>query len=178
MPGLQGSQLAQFGALNQSGLQQLGLDQTNIDAAIQRFFFEQNAAYNALSQFQNFIGGSFGSSVGGDPNYLNFPGLDTDILDGGGKDALVVPGFPPPGGPPPAPPGGVPPPPGSVPPVGPPPSFPPPLQIPPVGGDVFGGGGGTDKGPVVPPAGIAPISPQLLPPTPRAPLVPPTALPL
>jgi len=90
LPGLQGSQLAQFGAQNQSGLQQLGLDQSNIDAAIQQFFFEQNAPFNALAQFQNFIGGSFGSSVGGNPDNLNFPGLTTDVFGGAGKGGPVT----------------------------------------------------------------------------------------
>lgn len=82
LPGLQGSQLSQFGALNQSGLQQLGLDQSNIDAQIQEFFFNQNAPFNALAQFQNFIGGSFGSSVGGNDQNLAFPGLNTDVFGG------------------------------------------------------------------------------------------------
>lgn len=80
LPGLQGSQLAQQGALNQSGLQQLGLDQTNIDADIQRFFFNEFAPFNALAQFQNFIGGSFGSSVGGNPNNLGFEGIDSNLF--------------------------------------------------------------------------------------------------
>ena len=87
LPGLQGSQLSQFGAQNQSGLQQLGLDQANIDAQLQEFFFNQNAPFNALAQFQNFIGGSFGSSVGGNQDNLNFPGLTTDVFGGGGKGA-------------------------------------------------------------------------------------------
>lgn len=99
LPTLQSNALSQQGALNQSGLQQLGLDQSNIDAAVQRFFFDEFAPFNALTQFQNFIGGSFGSSVGGDPNNLNFQGLNTNLF----------PNAPPPG------PGG-----GGIPPVGPP----------------------------------------------------------
>ncbi len=75
LPGLQGSQLSQFGAQNQSGLQQLGLDQSNIDAQVQEFFFNQNAPFNALAQFQNFIGGAFGSSVGGNQDNLAFPNI-------------------------------------------------------------------------------------------------------
>lgn len=94
LPSLQGNQLAQFGALNQSGLQQLGLDQTNIDAQIQEFFFNQNAPFNALAQFQNFIGGAFGSSVGGNADNLNFPGLNQDVL--GGSGAKGVPNIQPP----------------------------------------------------------------------------------
>jgi len=132
LPGLQGSQLAQFGALNQSGLQQLGLDQTNIDDQIQRFFYEQNAPFNLLSQFQNFIGGSFGGSVGGNAQNLNFPGTETDIFGGGGKGDITPPGTAPPVEPPPptAPPGEIPPnivgdpPPGTPP--GTPPGFVPP----------------------------------------------------
>ena len=132
LPGLQGSQLAQFGALNQSGLQQLGLDQTNIDAQIQEFFFNQNAPFNALAQFQNFIGGAFGSSVGGDVQNLNFPGLNQDILQGGGKGDALPPGAVPPAVPPIATPPELGPPPGAVPPVGPPPGDLPPPIIPPV----------------------------------------------
>jgi len=80
LPGLQANQLSQFGAQNQSGLQQLGLDQSQIDADIQRFFFNEFAPFNALAQFQNFIGGAFGSSVGGNPNNTSFPGTDTNLF--------------------------------------------------------------------------------------------------
>lgn len=79
IPALQGNQLAQFGALNQSGLQQQGFDQAALDDQVNRFFYEQYAPFNLLSQFQNFIGGSFGSSVGGDPTNLQFPGLNMNL---------------------------------------------------------------------------------------------------
>lgn len=82
LPGLQGNQLAQQGALNQSGLQQLGLEQTNIDAAIQEFFFNEFGPINALTQFQNFVSGPFGGSVGGNQQNLSFPGVATDIFQG------------------------------------------------------------------------------------------------
>ncbi len=74
LPSLQGNQLAQFGALNQSGLQQLGLEQSNIDAAMQEFFFNEFGPINALTQFQNFISGPFGGSVGGNAANTDFPG--------------------------------------------------------------------------------------------------------
>lgn len=114
LPALQGSQLSQYGALNQSGLQQLGLDQSNIDAQIQQFFYDQYAPYNALSQFQNFIGGAYGSSVGGDPNNNAYGGSNTNLfapppVRGTGPGPLPG-GPPPPDGsvpiqPPPTPPG-------------------------------------------------------------------------
>ncbi len=115
LPGLQGNQLAQQGALNQSGLQQLGLEQSNIDAAIQEFFFNEFGPINALTQFQNFVSGPFGSSVGGASSTNNaFPGAFNgsmfapgtnapnpntgDIFGGGGKPSSPGPGGPPPAG--------------------------------------------------------------------------------
>ena len=131
-PSLQSNQLSQFGALNQSGLQQLGLDQTQIDAAVNEFFFNQNAPFNALAQFQNFIGGAFGSSVGGNPQNLAFPpgdpGANTLSGDTGGK-GLTPPGTPPPPDGPPPP--GTPPAPPFIPPGGPPPDGLPPGVVPP-----------------------------------------------
>lgn len=90
IPSLQANQLSQFGAQNQSGLQQLGFNQANIDDQVNRFFFDQFAPFNALSQFQNFIGGSFGSSVGGSPNNLNFVGAQTNPFSPFGPGSLPV----------------------------------------------------------------------------------------
>lgn len=113
LPSLQANQLSQFGAANQAGLQQFGFDQAQLDDLVNRFFFEQFAPFNALTQFQNFISGAFGGSVGGDPTNTQFPGLTP--FPG---PSLVPPPtsqppgqLPPPGSPPPAfPPGpGLPP---------------------------------------------------------------------
>jgi len=86
LPALQGNQLAQQGALNQSGLQQFGFDQAGIDAAIQEFFFNEFGPINALTQFQNFVSGPFGSSVGGAAENTAFPGAGT------GFDSIFPPG--------------------------------------------------------------------------------------
>lgn len=117
-PSLQQNQLSQFGAQNQSGLQQLGLDQAQIDAMVNEFFFNQNAPFNALAQFQNFVGGAFGGSVGGSPDNFSFPigNPGTNTLSGTTPtNALPAKNFPPPGT---TPPGIVPPtaPPGEIPP--------------------------------------------------------------
>ena len=142
-PGLQANQLSQFGAVNQSGLQQFGFDQASLDDQVNRFFFEQFAPFNALTQFQNFISGAFGSTVGGDPNNRNFPGL------------TPFPGPPPPPPPPPPAPG----PPQLPGPGQPPPPFPPGPGVPPTRIPTSGG-------PVLSPIGSPsiPISPGPLPP--------------
>jgi len=88
LPALQGNQLAQQGALNQSGLQQLGLDQTQIDAMVQEFFFNEFGPINALTQFQNFVSGPFGSSVGGAGGAnTQFPGATSGSIFPAGTNA-------------------------------------------------------------------------------------------
>ncbi len=189
-PSLQQNQLSQFGAQNQSGLQQLGLDQAAIDAQTNEFFFNQNAPFNALAQFQNFIGGAFGSSVGGSP--FNFqPGLRGTGLIGENTLSGIAPGkdFTPPGS---TPPGGNPPLPGGPPPnitPIPPPGTTPPIPIPgpskgvsPPGGasaagfgiePVGPGGGptGPDGQPIGPPKGPTTVTPGPV-------TVPPIGIPL
>jgi len=64
IPQLQNQGLNQLGVGNQVGLQLLGQDQAQIDSDISRFFYEQMAPYAQLAQFQNFITGAYGSSVG------------------------------------------------------------------------------------------------------------------
>lgn len=48
---------------NQAGLQEYGLVQAAIDANKEKYFYNTLAPYNALSQYQNFISGSYGSSL-------------------------------------------------------------------------------------------------------------------
>lgn len=67
IPGFQASSLGQFGAQNAVGVQQYGFDQSAITAAENQFLFNQNAPAQALSQFQQFISGPYGSTVGGAP---------------------------------------------------------------------------------------------------------------
>ncbi len=70
IPNIQNSQLQQVGFANQLGLQQQGQSQAQIDADLEKFFYNEYAPYNALAQFQNFISGSYGSSVGNyQPSY-------------------------------------------------------------------------------------------------------------
>jgi len=64
IPQLQGAGLNQMGVGNQVGLQLLGQDQAQIDSDISQFFYNQMAPYAQLAQFQNFITGAYGSSVG------------------------------------------------------------------------------------------------------------------
>lgn len=77
IPGFQAGSLGQLGALNQLGLQQYGLGQNQIDALANQYYFNQNSPYNLLSQFQQYISGPYGSSVGnyqGSPYSNIFPG--------------------------------------------------------------------------------------------------------
>jgi hypothetical protein len=64
IPGFQASSLANLGALNQLGLQQYGLDQNSIDALQQQYYYNQAAPFNLLSQFQQYITGPYGSTIG------------------------------------------------------------------------------------------------------------------
>lgn len=64
IPGFQAGSLGQFGAVNQLGLQQYGLDQNAIDALSQQYYFNQNSPFNALSQYQQYITGPYGGTVG------------------------------------------------------------------------------------------------------------------
>lgn len=80
IPGYQASSLGQFGAVNQLGLQQYGLDQAAIDALSQQYYFNQNAPFNLLSQYQQYITGPYGSTVG---NYQPNPYQQLPISDPG-----------------------------------------------------------------------------------------------
>ena len=68
LPLLQQSGLSQLDFANQMGLQQYGFGQNQLDSEVERWFYEQYAPYNALTQFQNFISGPYGSSVAGQAN--------------------------------------------------------------------------------------------------------------
>ncbi|TXH17930.1 MAG: hypothetical protein E6R03_03040 [Hyphomicrobiaceae bacterium] len=65
--GLQGNQVNQFGTINTVGQQQQQLQQAQLDDLVNRWFFNQYAPYNALSQYQSYISGNYGSSVPGKP---------------------------------------------------------------------------------------------------------------
>ena len=73
IPGFQAGSLAQLGAINQLGLQQYGLDQNAINALADQYYFNQNSPFNLLSQFQQFIAGPYGSTVG---NFGGNPGFN------------------------------------------------------------------------------------------------------
>lgn len=70
LPLLQGSNLQQIGFGNELGVQQYGFGQAQTDADVERWFFNQFAPYNALTQFQNYISGPYGSTVAGAPNQV------------------------------------------------------------------------------------------------------------
>lgn len=70
LPALQGSNLQQAGFANDLGVQQYGFDQAQQDSDVERWFFNQFAPYNALTQFQNYISGPYGSSVAGGANQV------------------------------------------------------------------------------------------------------------
>jgi len=135
IPGFQAGSLGQFGAVNQLGLQEFGLDQNAIDAIMNQFITNQNAPFDLLSQFQQFISGPFGSTVGDlgqNPNFQNPIPFNPAQFQGNAGSGQPIPGTSPfPGGPPP--------PPQFIPPVGvaPPPQVQPavnPQQPPIVGG--------------------------------------------
>lgn len=62
MPGLTQAINASLGMGNQAALQQQAQDQATRDAAVERWFFEQFAPYNLLTQYQNWITGPYGAS--------------------------------------------------------------------------------------------------------------------
>lgn len=71
LPGLSQAINASLGMQNQVGLQQQAQDQAQLDAAVERWFFEQFAPYNLLTQYQNWVTGGYGSSRDtGYPPYL------------------------------------------------------------------------------------------------------------
>lgn len=70
LPALQGSNLQQLGFANDLGTQQYGYGQAQTDDAVSRWFFDQFAPYNALTQFQNYVSGPYGSTVAGKPNQV------------------------------------------------------------------------------------------------------------
>lgn len=67
LPGFQASSLGQLGAVNQLGLQQYGLEQSAIDSLMEQYYFNQNSPFNLLSQYQQYITGPYGSTVGPAP---------------------------------------------------------------------------------------------------------------
>jgi hypothetical protein len=62
LPGLSQAINASLGMQNQVGLQQQAQSQAQRDADVERFFFEQFAPYNLLTQYQNWVTGPYGSS--------------------------------------------------------------------------------------------------------------------
>lgn len=70
IPGFQAQSLGQMGAVNQLGLQQYGLDQNAIDALSEQYYFNQNSPFNLLSQYQQYVTGPYGGTVG---NYSGNP---------------------------------------------------------------------------------------------------------
>lgn len=94
LPILQGSNLSQLGFGNELGVQQYGFNQAQTDADVERWFFEQFAPYNALTQFQNYVSGPYGSTVAGAPNQTTnqntgAPGtIPRAVKTGGGNDWL------------------------------------------------------------------------------------------
>lgn len=65
LPGLNQALNQSLGINNQVGLQQQAQDQAQRDAAVERWFYEQNAPMNMLSQYQNWISGPYGASQSG-----------------------------------------------------------------------------------------------------------------
>ncbi len=93
LPLLQGANLQGLDFANQLGVQGYGFQQAQQDADVEKWFFNQFAPYNALTQFQNFVTGPYGSSVDGTkkPNSGNqsalfgngsFTNLDNDPVTG------------------------------------------------------------------------------------------------
>lgn len=70
LPMLQGANLQGLDFANQLGLQQYGFNQAGLDSQVERYFYDQFAPYNNLTQFQNFISGPYGSSIASSPNQI------------------------------------------------------------------------------------------------------------
>jgi hypothetical protein len=73
IPQLQNANMGQMGMQNQVGLQLMGQDQAGIDAEIAKYMFNQFAPFASLAQFQNFVSGGYGSSVGNGPTSTYAP---------------------------------------------------------------------------------------------------------
>ncbi len=63
LPGLNQAVNSNLGIANQAGLQQQSQDQAQRDAAVERWFYEQYAPLNMLSQYQQFVTGPYGASA-------------------------------------------------------------------------------------------------------------------
>jgi hypothetical protein len=72
--GVQGNQLDQYRFGNTTGLQQQGFQQAQLDDQVARWNWNQMAPYNALSQLQSYITGSYGSSLPGQTPQNTLPG--------------------------------------------------------------------------------------------------------
>lgn len=71
IPGLTGAQTSGLSSANTGALQDYSLQQAQRDADVERYFYNAFAPYNALTQYQNFISGAYGSSQapGGVPSF-------------------------------------------------------------------------------------------------------------
>jgi hypothetical protein len=63
LPGLNQAMNSSLGMGNQVGLQQQSQDQAQRDAAVERWFYEQYAPMNMLTQYQNWVTGPYGASA-------------------------------------------------------------------------------------------------------------------
>lgn len=73
LPGLNQGINANLGIANQTALQEQAQAQAMQDAAVERWFYEQYAPYNMLTQYQNWVTGPYGASrdmtgYGNNPN--------------------------------------------------------------------------------------------------------------
>lgn len=63
VPGLTQAINANLGIANQTGLQQQAMDQAQRDADVERWFYQQYAPMNMLSQYQQWVTGPYGASA-------------------------------------------------------------------------------------------------------------------
>jgi hypothetical protein len=89
MAGVQGNQLGQYQMGNTVGLQQQGFQQAQLDNQVARYNWQQMAPYNALSQYQSYITGAYGSSLPGQTPQNSLPGQNP--TNGGGLQYQLPP---------------------------------------------------------------------------------------
>ena len=71
LPNLIGAQGGTLSAANQGALQGQQYAQAGVQDQVDRFNFQQQAPYDALSMFQQFISGPYGSTIAGEQNEQN-----------------------------------------------------------------------------------------------------------
>ncbi len=73
IPALTQTGLGGLTTANAGALQGYGINQNALDADVEKWFYNQYAPYNALTQFQNYISGAYGSSRDAGTSFYGMP---------------------------------------------------------------------------------------------------------